>query len=72
MHPNTTIYAQRLQLGLTLRDLADRCAQEGTPVHFTTLSAIERGIHVPRPPLRAALARVLDLDIVTDFERKAS
>lgn len=63
--------AQRLRKGLTLRQLAERCANEGTPVDFGQLGKIERGEAVPRPQLRSVLARVLDLD-VTDFEREAS
>lgn len=71
MPATTDPYTQRLRLGLTLRDLADRCAEEGVPVHFSHLARIEHGEVVPRPQLRAALARLLDLD-VTNFERKAS
>jgi len=62
---------QRLRLGLTLRQLADQCANEGVPVDFSNLARIERGEWNPRPQLRAVLAKLLDLD-VTDFERKAS
>lgn len=62
---------QRLRLGLTLRELAERCAAEGAPVDFSQLARIERGEHIPRPRLRAALAKVLDLD-VNDFEQAAS
>jgi len=62
---------QRLRRGLTLLDLAKRCAGEGSSVTESQLSRIERGIYVPRPDLRATLARLMDLD-VTDFERQAS
>lgn len=62
---------QRLSRGLTLRQLADECAAEGTPVDFGQLGKIERGQSTPRPALRATLAKLLDLD-VTDFEREAS
>jgi len=62
---------QRLRLGLTLRQLAEQCANEGVPVSFSNLARIERGEWIPRPQLRAVLAKLLDLD-VTDFERKAS
>lgn len=45
-----------------MRDLSQQCAQEGVPAPSTShLSAIERGRVTPRPPLRAVLARVLDL-----------
>jgi len=59
---------QRLRRGLTLRQLADLCADEGTPVDYGQLGRIERGEATPRPALRAALAKLLELD-VTDFER---
>lgn len=62
---------QRLRLGLTLRELANTCTSEGAPVDFSTLARIERGEAVPRPRLRATLARLLEVD-VTDFERDAS
>ena len=63
--------AQRLRKGLTLRQLADECASEGSPVDYGQLGRIERGEATPRPALRATLAKLLDLD-VTDFEREAS
>lgn len=62
---------QRLRLGLTLRQLADRCTAEGTPVDFSQLARIERGESLPRPGLRATLAKVLDMD-VNDFEQEAA
>lgn len=67
----TRCKAQRLRRGLTLRELAQLCRDEGAPVDFSHLSQIERGRAVPRPRLRAVLARVLELD-VEDFERTAS
>jgi transcriptional regulator with XRE-family HTH domain len=66
----TTVRERRLRQGWTLEDLAQRCAAEGVPTALSTLGRIERG-SVPRPQLRATLAKLLDLD-VTDFERKAS
>lgn len=71
MSTTTDLRSQRLRRGLTLRDLADKCADEGASVHFTHLGRIERGMSVPHPPLRAVLAKLLDLD-VNDFDRKAS
>lgn len=62
---------QRLRKGLTLRQLAEQCADEGSPVDFGQLGRIERGEQVPRPKLRAVLAKLLDLDVM-DFERQAS
>jgi transcriptional regulator with XRE-family HTH domain len=55
--------ARRLRLGLTLRDLAKRCAAEGAPVDHSQLGKIERGlVRDPRPQTRAALGRILGLD----------
>lgn len=67
----TSIRGRRLEQGLTLRDLAAKCADNGAPVHWTQLGRIERGLNSPRPQLRSVLAQVLDLDI-EDFERAAS
>ncbi len=53
----------RLRRGMTLRDLAEKCAADGVPVGQSTLSRIERGKQVPRPRLRSVLASLLDLDI---------
>lgn len=61
---------QRLAKGLTLRELAAKCADAGSPVDFGQLGKIERGEAVPRPALLATLVKLLDLD-VADFERKA-
>lgn len=54
---------RRLRLGMTLQDLCDRCAAEGEPVSEGQMSRIERGEYMPRPGLRAVLARILSLDI---------
>lgn len=56
---------RRLERGLTLADLAERC-----DVAKATIWRIEHGA-TPRPALRKALADALDLD-VTDFDREAS
>lgn len=69
--PATPLRNSRLKLGLTLRQLAARCSEAGAPIDFSQLARIERGESVPRPNVRATLARLLDLD-VTDFERRAS
>jgi transcriptional regulator with XRE-family HTH domain len=66
----TDLRAKRLQLGLTLRELADQCAAQGAPIHFSSLGLIERGKTVPRPRVRAVLAGILGID-VTDFDRQA-
>lgn len=67
----TSIRARRREKGLTLRELADKCAAGGAPVHYSQLARIEKGKHEPRPRLAAALAEVLDLDI-SEFDREAS
>ncbi|MER8220308.1 helix-turn-helix transcriptional regulator [Streptomyces sp. NPDC094143] len=53
----------RLRRGMTLRDLAEKCAADGVPVGPSTLSRIERGKQVPRPRLMSVLAALLDLDV---------
>jgi len=62
----------RLRLGMTLLDLADRCTKAGAPISKGQLSRIERGEAVPRPKLRATLAEILDLDVVSDFEARSA
>jgi len=68
---STTVREQRLRRGWTQEDLVQRCSVAGVKVTYSALSRIERGVHVPRPKLRAALAKILDMD-VSEFERKAS
>lgn len=63
---------QRLWRGLTLRQLADECAAAGSPTNSGQLSRYERGEAIPQPALRATLAKLLELDIDADFERRAS
>ncbi|MFM9563286.1 MULTISPECIES: helix-turn-helix domain-containing protein [Streptomyces] len=58
----------RLRAGLTLEDLAEKCAAVGAPVGRSNLSRIERGIQIPRPRLRSVLASLLDVDPVNAFE----
>ena len=58
----------RLKRGMTLQQVADACAARGVPVSEGQVSRIERGHATPRPALRAALAKVLELDAVEDFE----
>lgn len=59
--------AARLRKGLTLRALADACAEAGHKVDFGQLGRIERWEAVPRPALRRVLAQVLELDPVNDL-----
>lgn len=67
----STIRAARLRRGLTLRALAEQCAAEGVSVHYSQLGKIEAGKNTPRPALRAAIAKVLELDAL-DLEQAAS
>lgn len=69
---STTFRDQRIARGWRLDDLSDECAKAGVPVRSRShLSMIERGLVIPRPPLRAVLARLLDLPGgVRYFERK--
>lgn len=73
MPQNTTSPArdERLRRGLTLRQLAQRCADKGAPVNFGQLSRIERGEYAPNPKLRAVLAEILGLH-VTDLDKPAT
>lgn len=62
---------KRLEQGLTMKQLSERCKAAGTPVSTSELSRIERHIHAPRPALRKQLAELLgvsvtDLDLPTD------
>jgi transcriptional regulator with XRE-family HTH domain len=62
---------RRLEEGLTLQGLADKCAAEGVRVHNSQLSRIERGLAAGHPKLRATLARILNLS-VEDFEPRTT
>lgn len=53
----------RLMRGLSLRALAELCAERGIATNDSNLSKYERGLVMPYPPLRALLADLLDLDI---------
>ena len=56
------IQLERLRKGLTLRDLAARCAEHGCAVEPSVLSRTERGSQ-PSPRLLPALAAALGLDV---------
>ena len=58
---------KRLEQGLTMKQLAERCRAAGTPVSTSELSRIERHIHAPRPALRKQLADLLGI-AVTDLD----
>lgn len=59
---------RRLEQGLTLKQLAAQCREQGVRVSVSELSRIERYIHAPRPALRKMLAGVLGVT-VTDFKQ---
>lgn len=69
---STTFRDHRIARGWRLRDLSDECTKAGVPVRSVShLSMIERDLVIPRPPLRAVLARLLDLpEGVKYFERE--
>lgn len=54
---------RRLDKGLTMEQLAERCTAAGVPVSGSEISRIERRIHIPRPALRKKLAELLDLPV---------
>lgn len=67
-----TFRNQRLSAGWSLRRLAEECEAAGIPKPSdSNLSVIERGIHAPRPELRAVLCELLDLPI-DYFEHSAT
>lgn len=63
--------SKRLEQGLTMKQLAERCKAAGTPVSASEISRIERHIHSPRPALRKLLAEILGVS-VTDLDLPAS
>lgn len=67
--PASPVRASRIRRGLTLAQVAEKCAKEqGVPLSESHLSRIERGEYVGSPKVRAAVAAVLDLDPLHDFE----
>lgn len=67
--PASPVRAARIRRGLTLAQVAEKCTTEqGVPLSESHLSRVERGEYVGSPKLRAALAALLDLDPVHDFE----
>ena len=59
----------RLELGLTQRDVADKCKALGRNVEDSNLSRYERGLIVPGPRSLPVLAEVLGLAVGDLFER---
>lgn len=54
---------RRLEQGLTVGQLAERCKAAGVPVSPSEISRIERRIHAPRPALRKQLAELLGVTV---------
>src|SRR5690606_27502219 len=70
-----TFRNRRLDRGSTLGDLAERCERKGSPrPSDSNQSVLERGIHAPRPALRAALCQLhaLRIDYLGRGDRDAS
>lgn len=67
----SNIRTKRLERGWTLAQLAAECTSAGQPTAVSNLHRIESGEQVPRPGLRAVLARLLELDI-HDFDREVA
>lgn len=65
-HRAVNLRAKRLEHGLTMQQLAERCTAAGASVSASEISRIERSIHIPRPALRKKLAELLGLT-VEDF-----
>lgn len=65
----TAFKARRIELGLTQRDIADRCLDLGVPVSDSQISKIERNQSTPLPGLRWALKAILGDDPVV-LQRK--
>jgi len=66
-NPPPDLRLARLEQGMTMKGLAERCTAVGVRVSTAELSRIERRIHSPRPALRKMLAEQLGLS-VTDFD----
>jgi transcriptional regulator with XRE-family HTH domain len=63
--PCSPMQGRRVELGLTLRELAAACHRAGGPISNSQLSKVERGISRPRPKARRAIIQVLGVDPVT-------
>lgn len=63
------VRAARIRKGLTLAQVAEQCTEQGVPLSEGHLSRIERRKYAGTPRVRAALAKVLDLDAYADFEQ---
>ncbi|GLY81886.1 helix-turn-helix domain-containing protein [Actinoallomurus iriomotensis] len=69
--PCSPMQGRRIELGLTLRDLAAACSRAGGPISDSQLSKVERGLYTPRPAARRAIKTVLGLDPVTGADKAA-
>jgi transcriptional regulator with XRE-family HTH domain len=65
----TKIRHRREEAGLTLRALADLCAEHGQGATYSQLSLIERDRVRPRPPLLKALAGALGTTVAELLDR---
>ena len=63
---------RRVNAGLTLRELAERCRATGHPVYYSRISAYERGASNPRPPALRALATALGCEPEDLIAREAA
>jgi transcriptional regulator with XRE-family HTH domain len=57
--------------GLSIGELAERCAQQGHRVHHSAIGKVERDVNKPSPALLMALATALDVT-PEDFRKKTS
>jgi transcriptional regulator with XRE-family HTH domain len=58
----------RMRLGLTQRQLADRCGALGQIVDDSNISKYERGVFIPSPKALPAVAEALHLKVEDLFE----
>lgn len=62
---------KREMAGLTLEQLAARCAERGYDVHLSAISKVEIGTNGPTPGLLLALAGALECDVEDLLDRTA-
>lgn len=66
------VLRERLRQGLTLRELAERCAANGYPIAFSQLSRIERGLSQPSARILPVLAKALGIEVDDMFASDGS
>ena len=57
------IVRARMRKGMTLRDLSGACKELGSPIDYSFLSRIERGLSQPTPRCLPVLAQALGLEV---------